>query len=219
MNAQMTFLYSIASMVERLPSIQPGFLRFDGQGGCAAEEMADFLDALNASYQAIARIELVAYSGLAAAEALRRYGFPPYPAPWLTNSTRLSDNAIAAEPLIVHRVVLESPGIWEFLGTLNPLEVLRKYLNDRHERRKDRNYREKAESRSLEIENALAELEVVKRLAELEREFGPGAIPEDVKRRLWAAEVRKPLERLAEFDSRGLIDGGSAATELNSTEG
>ena len=32
----------------------------------------------------------------------------------------------------------ESPGFWEFLGSLNPLEVIRRYLNDRHERAKDR---------------------------------------------------------------------------------
>jgi hypothetical protein len=32
-----------------------------------------------------------------------------------------------AEPLIVTRVLLQSPGFWEFLGSLNPLEVLRRY--------------------------------------------------------------------------------------------
>src|SRR4051794_21952202 len=125
-------------MVERLPNLQSGFLRFDGQGGCTAEEMANLLSALDSSYQAIARVELVGYSTLANVEALMRYGPRRYPLPWWNLTERLPDDAIAAEPLVVQRVVLESPGIWEFLGTLNPLEVLRKYLNDRHERQKDR---------------------------------------------------------------------------------
>ena len=36
-----------------------------------------------------------------------------------------------AEQLVLSAVSLNSPGLWEFLGTLNPLEVLRKYLNQR----------------------------------------------------------------------------------------
>jgi hypothetical protein len=35
------------------------------------------------------------------------------------------------------------------------LEVIREYLNDRHERRKDREYREEAEKRKLFLENEL----------------------------------------------------------------
>lgn len=117
---------------------------------------------------------------------------------------------MAAEPLVVNRVVLESPGFWEFIGALNPLEVLRKYLNDRHERRKDREYREGSERRQLEIENALGELEVLRKIAELEREFGPEAIPDGLRLRILAAEVREPLEELSDFERRGLINGDSA---------
>src|SRR5438093_681113 len=39
------------------------------------------------------------------------------------------------DQLRLARVQLASPGFWEFFGALNPLEVLRKYLNDRHSRR------------------------------------------------------------------------------------
>jgi hypothetical protein len=31
---------------------------------------------------------------------------------------------------LVARVELGSPGFWEFAGALNPLEAIRKYLND-----------------------------------------------------------------------------------------
>ena len=190
-----------------------GYLRFKGQGGCSAEEMAELLRALNTSYQAIARVELAAYEAAFALRAVEMYEPPPFRspiAPWMLAS-QLSSDVEPAEHLIVHRVVLQSPGFWEFLGTLNPLEVLRKYLSDRHERRKDREYREGAERRQLEVENALGELKVVREVAELERRYGPRSIPPGVKQRLWAAEIKQPLEQLGNFEERGLIDGGSAA--------
>lgn len=59
------------------------------------------------------------------------------------------------EKLIFRSAIFESPGFWEFLGSLNPLEVIREYINDRHERRKDREYREEAEKRRLFLENEI----------------------------------------------------------------
>jgi hypothetical protein len=198
-------------MVDRSPKIPSGLLRINGAGGCTVKEMRELLQALDASYQAVARVELSAQAALVATEAIVRYERPfrYLPPPW-SFPNQVSQGAMAAEPLVVNRVVLESPGFWEFVGALNPLEVLRKYLNDRHERRKDREYREGAERRQLEIENALGELEVLRRIADLEREFGPEAIPDGLRLRILAAEVREPLEELSSLDRRGLIDGGSA---------
>jgi len=51
---------------------------------------------------------------------------------------------------------IHSPGFWEVLGGLNPLQQIREYLNDRHKRRQDREFREAAEKKKLEIENELA---------------------------------------------------------------
>lgn len=67
---------------------------------------------------------------------------------------------------------LGSPGSWEFLGKLNPLEVLRQYLNDRHERRKDREYRELAEERRLLLENLSLENKVVSERVKIAKELG-----------------------------------------------
>jgi hypothetical protein len=72
-----------------------------------------------------------------------------------------------SEQLVLSAVSLGSPGFWEFLGALTPLEVLRKYLNDRHERRKDRDYRESADKRARELQNAALENEVISRRIEL----------------------------------------------------
>src|SRR4051794_35010663 len=71
----------------------------------------------------------------------------------------------AARRLRVARVVMRSPGFWEFLGALNPLQQLREYLNDRHERSKDRGYRNDNERERLAVELKLKEAEL--RRAEL----------------------------------------------------
>src|SRR5690606_29760866 len=66
--------------------------------------------------------------------------------------------------LVLNRVRIESPGFWEFLGSLNPLLHIREYLNDRHRRRQDQEYREASEKKRLELENELLQ-------AQIEREF------------------------------------------------
>jgi hypothetical protein len=58
-------------------------------------------------------------------------------------------------------VQLTSPGFWDFLGKLMPLETIRQYLNDRHERAKDREYRNEAEEKRLDLENRLLEMKIV----------------------------------------------------------
>ncbi|HEY6551228.1 MAG TPA: hypothetical protein VIY71_08535 [Solirubrobacterales bacterium] len=106
--------------------------------------------------------------------------------------------------------MLQSPGFWEFVGALNPLEVLRKYLNDHHERKKDREYRQAAEHRHLEIENALRELDVIERIAALEREYGIDPDALSTRLRIWSADARGSLDSLGDFDGRSMINGGSA---------
>jgi len=115
-------------------------------------------------------------------------------------------------PLVVSRVVLRSPGFWEFLGALNPLEVTRKYLNDRHERRKDHDYRSVAEADRLALENALLGLDVLERLGRLEQEYELRTGEAELLRRRISGSLRGPLERLGQLDDRGLISGDSAQT-------
>ncbi len=61
--------------------------------------------------------------------------------------------------LIIRSFRMNSPGVFEFIGSLNPLEVLRNYLNDRHKRRQDRAFREDAEEDHLANENERDRLE------------------------------------------------------------
>ena len=57
--------------------------------------------------------------------------------------------------LEIRRIQINSPGFWEFLGALNPLQQIREYLNDRHRRRQDHKYREQAERERLMLENEM----------------------------------------------------------------
>jgi hypothetical protein len=204
-------------MVDDRRFVALGYLRIEGTGGVRASEIQDLLQALEVAYQAVSRVEVAAENILGMFEWAERYG-PPFRY-WLpagVSQPSLSD-AYPSDPLVVARVELSSPGFWELLGSLSPLEVLRKYLNDRHEHRKDNDYRSPAERRRLDlenerlaIENTMSAIKVVDRLYEMERRHGPELYASQAWRRTMRAELREPLEQLTDFDRRGLIDGGSA---------
>ena len=86
--------------------------------------------------------------------------------PALNPTRKFSELLLPDEKLVIHKVNIASPGIWEFLGTLNPLQQLREYAKDRHERRKDKEWREGEEQRQMSLENQRREQEVKR--AELE---------------------------------------------------
>jgi hypothetical protein len=111
------------------------------------------------------------------------------------------------ELLLVGRVELGSPGFWEFLGSLNPLEVIRQYLNDRHRRRQDRQYREREEERQLGLENDLREIEVVSERLRVAREYG---VSEEELAPLLEGLLGRPLGSLGALQDRGVIDGSEA---------
>lgn len=104
-----------------------------------------------------------------------------------------------------------SPDFWAFVGKLNPLEVIRQWVQDAHERRKDREYKEPAEARKLELDNEMKRVEIedrelaneLKKIEIFDRKIGIakqlGATDEDL-----APMVRnlfyKPLKRLERFN-------------------
>ena len=199
-----------------------GYLKVRGSGGLTIREMQELLASVDDAYVAIAQAESAATERLVALRAARqwsrRWGPPEMMLPWVNLATTHIGRDRAAPvgpeiPLVVSRVVLRSPGFWEFLGALNPLEVTRKYLNDRHERRKDDEYRSPAEADRLALENALLGLDVLRRYRELEREYDDSAAGGEMLRRYIGGAVRPSLERLGELMDRGLIEGGSALTD------
>lgn len=79
---------------------------------------------------------------------------------WPPNKDKVKSLVPQSDRLKSYRAEFHSPGFWDFLGKLNPLETIREYLNDRHERQKDQNYRNKAEQDKLELENIAAKVKL-----------------------------------------------------------
>lgn len=117
--------------------------------------------------------------------------------------------------LTLHAVAAASPGVWEFLGSLNPLETLRKYLQDRHERSKDKQFRNQLEAERLMLENQRLKTGVVGEQVELLRRLG---VSEDKIRQVLMTHVAVPLERLDHQQDRGLIAGAAVVGELRDGE-
>jgi hypothetical protein len=101
-----------------------------------------------------------------------------------------------------------------FSFNLIPIEGLRKILKDRHERRKDRDYREAAERERLAIENQKGKLDVAERLLELERKYGPGVFLSEAWRLTWGTGPSLTQELVA-VDLRRLPTGETTAPKSN----
>ena len=117
------------------------------------------------------------------------------------------DNLVLPEDrLRLSSVVIQSPGIWEFLGALNILEVIRNSLNDRHERKKDADYRNDFEKERLFLENQRLLTEAIRNYAQAMREFN---VPEEQIRQVVAEHGYNFLSRLDAFQDSDLIGGAS----------
>jgi hypothetical protein len=117
---------------------------------------------------------------------------------------RPSDVVLPEDQLRLSRIVIESPGFWDAIGAFSPLETIRHYLNDRHERRKDREYRESLEAERLQLEKDKLRTEIVKARVGLLRDVG---VPEDRIRTALTHYVVIPLAELEKHQDSGLIDG------------
>ncbi|NBD32667.1 MAG: hypothetical protein GVY17_06820 [Cyanobacteria bacterium] len=107
-----------------------------------------------------------------------------------------------SERIFLKAVVLESPGVWDFLGSLNPLKSILEYINLRHEMRKDYEYREGEEARKLKIENDLLETQLIRERLAIIREIG--ATENDLSI-LKDQLLGRSFKRLHEFQDVGLI--------------
>lgn len=202
-----------------------GFLRVHGQGGVEVEMVAQCLadfgrahDALLVFETAIGNLQRYRYlepefflfwNGLPTARPTLRRGARS--ASWIPTSDEIASLVPLKERMILQSVRLTSPGFWEFIGSLNPLEVIRKSLNDRHERRKDREYREGAERKRLELENSLLESEVLSQRIAIAKSLG--ATDRDLAP-LLNELVFKPLRALGRHEDQGIIADADAVQRL-----
>ncbi len=200
-----------------MPSTKRGQLRVHAFGGVRVTDVRGFLGVFEEAYNAVAYFESSIDGAQRAARDMGPGPFWPFfpvgvglrgrirvgPASWPPGAAEIASYITTRERLILHAVRLESPGFWDFIGKLNPLEVIRQYLVDRHERRKDREYKEPAEKRRLELENKLLENKVVKERIEIARQLG--ATDHDLAP-LINELVLRPAERLDAYQDGGVIE-------------
>lgn len=124
-------------------------------------------------------------------------------------SSQMASFLPRSEHLVLNAVQLASPGFWEFLGSLIPLEVVRKYLSDRHEQRKDREYRESADKRRLRLENLSLENKVIRERIEIAKSLG--ATDSDLAP-LLNSLIFRPLSALDQYQDKGMIEGAELVT-------
>lgn len=184
-----------------MPDRARGILRIQGWGGVSVEHTQRFLSNLERCYDSI----YVYDSMLRSFIEHRRYFWAPHLYEVMRSPSNYQVHRLVpvGNHLLLRSVSLQSPGFWEFFGTLNPLEVIRVYLNDRHERRKDREYREEAENEKLNLENQLKKLEILQMEIDLLKEMG---ITEEEMVQLRSTLIHEPLDRLGSAQDRRLIE-------------
>jgi hypothetical protein len=207
---------------------QQASLRVYGHGQVEVELVAAYLGDLKHAYDSVFMFETLVDSMW---RASREYaslwppqglvlGWPPTSRrtvhEWAPTANEVASAVPRAEQLVLLAVSVASPGFWEFLGTLNPLEVLRRYLNDRHERRKDREYRESAEARRMALENLSLESKVISDWVKSLKEVG--ATDRDLAP-LLNALVYRPLMALNRYQDLHVIENAEFPLEQDRSEG
>lgn len=111
---------------------------------------------------------------------------------------------LPSETLKINKVNIQSPGFWEFLGSLNPLQQIREYLNDRHERCKDKKYRSRQEEELGDLSIMEKKNNIINQRIEILKGLG---YSETEIRQLVSSMIIEPLNKLGQHQDRGLIEG------------
>lgn len=209
-----------------------GILRLEVSRGGTADEAISFLSDIQDSYE---NLYVLNYK---IDEAKKKYeekygkigslwyskGRPPALAP----ARNVRELVLPDERLSITKVSIGSPGFWEVLGSLNPLQQLREYLKDRHERLKDKGGRQQEELRGvslendkktieirrMELENIKLENEIVRGQVETLRQMG---YADEQIRRLLNRHYFEPLSKLDGHQNSGLLE--TAVIEPEKKEG
>jgi hypothetical protein len=193
-----------------MPDSVQGVLRVNSEGGWPVRDFVGLFQALERAYNGLVVLELM-LPPLDEDERGRRYrrslplDFFYRPEHWPDLEIRRLIRP--SEHLKLQKAQLASPGVLEFLGSLNPLEFIRKSLDDRHRRRQDRDYREGHENRRLYLENLLLENEVMRGRMELGQQQLDVSDLTPVLDQL----VYEPMLELEAYEGSGIIstdDGG-----------
>jgi len=178
-------------------------LKIEARRGAKVKEIAEFLTSLEEAYNNLYVFDFYVSNR---EDLFRKPSYYP-PREYSVPFEQIRGLVLPEDELRLDSVVIESPGLWEFLGALNPIETIRKYLNDRHERKKDAEFRNEHERKKGELEIEKLKTQVFKDRVEALKEAGFGK--EEI-RRMIVEHGANPLQSLDEFQDSKLIGGASS---------
>jgi hypothetical protein len=192
--------------------IERGTVRINIQRGATVVEFKSFLDDLEHAYLAIHALP----SRREWRNLRHRFEFPPEFFPIDAFGNRYADaeryrseDTYPPDQLEIAKIKIQSPGWIELVASFNPLQQIREYLKDRHERKKDKEWRWDSEKM-----RAMAELDLLKIQARhgeavaLREYYGllkdMGVNQHEIDKVIWE-RVGTPLSRLARHQDSGLL--------------
>lgn len=107
------------------------------------------------------------------------------------------------DKLTISKVNIQSPGFWEFFGASKSLEQIREYLNDRHERQKDRKYRNRQEEELGDLEIQDKKDKLTSQRIDILKKAGYNDIE---IRQIVNSMINLPLNKLGEHQDKGQIE-------------
>jgi hypothetical protein len=91
---------------------------------------------------------------------------------------------------------MNSPGFWDVLGKLNPLETIREYMNDR-------NGREPIIQEGMHLDNDIKRLELVEKTTQL---LTANGFTDDEVRQMVKKMIGRPLNNLRQVDGKFILE-------------
>ncbi len=119
------------------------------------------------------------------------------------SKTDINKIILPDERLVISKVNIQTPGFWEFMGAINPLEQIGKYLRDRRKRTKDCRYRNRQEEEIRDLEIMRKENKAIQGRIRILKKLDYN---EDEIRRLLMSMVVKPLNKLGQHQDNGQIE-------------
>lgn len=133
--------------------------------------------------------------------------------PWSRRRLRPAE-VYPEDRLTVTKISIQSPGWAIFEGVAGPLETLRKFLNDRHERKRDEAWRDATDHENAELENELlraqAERERIGAIRDYNDLLKEAGLTDDERQRVLWDRLGLPMQRLGRHQDSGLLGGADS---------
>ncbi|MDZ8239689.1 MAG: hypothetical protein RMZ69_21490 [Nostoc sp. ChiQUE01a] len=182
-------------------------LHITGNSGALVEDVSKYLKVLDHAYNSAYVFDSI----IKQSEELNDKYNGNFPLPlrnllwlnwWNPNEEKIASLVPVEHKLKLQKVNINSPGFWEFLGNLNPLQFIREYLKDNHERKKDRKYREEDEEKLGDLQVEFKRIEIIEKKIEIIKKLG---VTDDDISVLKNELLSKPFKQLSTFQDTNLI--------------